>query len=159
MNTIEQLSPASRVWIYQSTRPFLPEEQQRISMETAAFARSWTAHNQQLKAWGGVVEDRFVVLMVDESMTNASGCSIDTSVHFIQELEKKFGLELFNRLLLTYKGDDGLHTIALDDLAKLYQTGGIDEDTLVVNTLVTDKADFDASFFQPLKENWAFGRV
>jgi len=159
MNTTEQLSPASRVWIYQSARPFAPEEQQRIAMETAAFARSWTAHNQQLKAWGGVVEDRFVVLMVDESMTNASGCSIDTSVHFIQELEKKFHLELFNRLLLTYKADDGLQTIALDELPKLFQSGAIQANTLVVNTLVSDKAAFDSSFFQPLKENWAFGRV
>ena len=86
MTTPEQLAAASKVWMYQSSRPLSPEEQQRINVEMQAFARQWTAHNQQLKAWGGVLEDRVLVLMVDETVAGASGCSIDKSVHFMQDL-------------------------------------------------------------------------
>ncbi|HPR28270.1 MAG: hypothetical protein H6548_11220 [Chitinophagales bacterium] len=159
MNDTNSLGPSSRVWIYHSNRPLTKEECTRVSMETAAFARKWTAHNQQLMAWGGVVEDRFVVLMVDESRTGASGCSIDSSVHFIQSLEQKFGLELFNRMLLTYKDEIGLHTITLSELHDALDDGKLSMDTIVANPLVATKQEFDAGFFAPLKDTWVANMV
>lgn len=159
MNDTNSLGPSSRVWIYHSNRPLTKEECTRVSMETAAFARKWTAHNQQLMAWGGVVEDRFVVLMVDESRTGASGCSIDSSVHFIQSLEQKFGLELFNRLLLSYRHGDGLQTIPMSELQHELQEGKLTMDTMVANTLVSTKKEFDAGFFAPLKDTWVANMV
>lgn len=88
MNLNTNYSPDSKVWIYQSSRPFTEEEISAINDQLAIFTKQWTAHNAQLQAQGNIIEDRLILLIVDETHTAASGCSIDTSVHFIKSLEK-----------------------------------------------------------------------
>jgi hypothetical protein len=39
-----------------------------------------------------------MVFMVNENMNEVSGCGIDKSVHFMQEIDKKYNLDAFNRL-------------------------------------------------------------
>ena len=97
---MENFSPQSKVWVYQSSRPFSDSEIIALNNKLKQFSVQWTAHNQQLLASGNVMYDRFIVLMVDESQTMASGCSIDTSVHFIKQLEQDYKIELFNRTIV-----------------------------------------------------------
>jgi hypothetical protein len=156
MTTPEQLAAASKVWMYQSSRPLSPEEQQRINVEMQAFSRQWTAHNQQLKAWGGVLEDRVLVLMVDETVAGASGCSIDKSVHFMQDLEAKFGIQLFDRMLLSFKNTDGnVETIPAAAISEKIEAGALQPHTPVINMLAASKAEIDTRFFIPFKDSWA----
>jgi hypothetical protein len=39
-----------------------------------------------------------VVFVVDQSITSASGCSVDSSVRFVKELGKELEIDFFNRL-------------------------------------------------------------
>jgi len=94
---VSALSPHSRVWVYQSSRPFTEEEVVNLNLDLAAFTLQWTAHNQQLAARGGVGYGRFVLLMVDESRGGGtSGCSIDKSVHFMQDLGEEYQVDFFD---------------------------------------------------------------
>ncbi len=154
VTTTETLSPTSRVWIYQADRPFSEEDLPAIRESIAAFARSWISHNRQLQAFGDVYHDRFVVLMVDESGADASGCSIDSSVHFLKRLGQQFGVDLFDRLRFSYFAQDEVHTVDRDTFAELYASGAIGDDTLVFDTLVNTREAFERSFLKPLKESW-----
>ena len=82
-----EFSSHSRVWIYQSDRKLTADEVVQIQMNLDNFTRSWTAHNNQLKAKAEIRYNRFLVLIVDESQAGASGCSIDKSVNFMKQLE------------------------------------------------------------------------
>ena len=70
----------------------------------------WAAHGNKLFGAGAVLDDYFLVLAVNEDMVAASGCSIDSSVHFVRSLEKEFGLDLFNRLNVLIE-DKGVKSI------------------------------------------------
>jgi hypothetical protein len=76
MNTF---SPDSKVWIYQSNRVFTEAENKLILDKATSFISDWTAHGKLLKASINSYYNRFLVLMVDETQANASGCGIDKS--------------------------------------------------------------------------------
>ena len=154
MNFDNNFSPDSKVWIYQSSRPFSADEINELNAMLSVFAKQWTAHNAQLKAEGIIIEDRLIMLIVDESQTAASGCSIDTSVHFIKSLEKKFGIDLFDRTLVNYYHDGSLFSTHLQDLPNLYATNVLSEDTAVLDPLVNSKSAFDANFKTTLGNSW-----
>jgi hypothetical protein len=150
----ENFSPQSKLWIYQCSRAFSENETPLLNDRLTVFAKQWTAHNQQLQAFGKVIEDRFILLMVDETQNDASGCSIDKSVHFLKELEKEFQVEFFNRMLLNYKADGKIITAEISDIQHLVQEGFIKEDTLVFNPLVSTKREYENTFLQPFHNSW-----
>ena len=159
VSTAETLSPSSRVWIYQADRPFDEEDLPRLRTQLRAFAEAWVSHNRQLKAFGEVYHNRFVVLMVDESKAGASGCSIDSSVHFLKRLGQEFGVDLFDRLRFSYLALDEVHTVDRNTFAELYASGAIQDETPVFDTLVDTREAFERSFLKPLKESWHFRLV
>src|ERR1700712_4667039 len=96
-------SENSRVWVYQSDRELTDNEALKIKVLLDNFATGWTAHNNQLKAKAEIRYNRFLILIVDEGQAGASGCSIDKSVHFMQQIEAQFGINLFDRFNLAYR--------------------------------------------------------
>jgi hypothetical protein len=151
---MQNFSPQSKVWVYQSNRAFTADEAQQLNTALDSFARQWAAHNIQLKAWAQVLHQRFVVLMVDETQTTASGCSIDTSVHFIKDIENKLGVQLFNRMLVAYMDGEELKTTTVNELEALIAVGQINANTTVFNNLVATKQQFDEQWQTPLAQSW-----
>lgn len=159
MLSINQFSPKSKVWIYQSSRIFNEEEIKQLNAKLKTFAKHWTAHNNQLKAFAEVLEDRFILLMVDETLTEASGCSIDTSIHFIQHIEKEFHTNCFDRKIVNFKSDNNIKMINLDELSSFVSDGLINESTIVFNPLVHTKKEFEEKFQAPLCNTWLMNFV
>ena len=99
----DELPEESRVWIYQSNRVFTVEELDFIRVNANDFLNNWTAHGANLQAAIDIPYDRFLVIALNESLQSASGCSIDSSVRFIQNLEKKLGIILLDKMNVTYR--------------------------------------------------------
>lgn len=154
MTVYESMSPASRVWIYQSNQPFVDEEVNEINDQIKNFVTHWVSHNQALKGFGKLFHNRFIVLMVDETQAGASGCSIDKSVHFIKAMGHHHGMDFFDRMNFAYQKDDQIQTAHRDQFAREYQDGIINDSTLVFDNLVKTKADFEEKWVLPLKESW-----
>lgn len=154
METPDQLSANTRVWIYQSNQPFKAEDEPQIKNHIKQFAQQWVSHNRQLKAFGDLVLRQFVVLMVDESQAGASGCSIDSSVRFIKGLQTEFGVDLFDRMTFTYLDGDEVVTADRASFAARYQAGEINDETLVFDTLVDSKHKFETGWIKPLGQSW-----
>ncbi len=154
MNIENNFSPNSKVWVYQSSRPFTADEIDDANELLSQFVKKWTAHNAQLHAAGKIIEDRLIMLIVDETHTAASGCSIDTSVHFIKSLENKFGIDLFDRTIVNFYNDGSLISAHLHELGDLYTSNVLNDDTLVIDPLVDSKAAFDSGFKTALRDSW-----
>ncbi len=149
-----EFSPASKVWVYQANRELSEQEVARLQPLLNQFASSWTAHNQQLKAATQVVYQRFIVLVVDESQAGASGCSIDKSVRFMQDVEQEFGINLFDRFNTAYVKGDKIQSATREELEELLRTGKITGETMVFNNLVNNLQDFETKWQVPLKNSW-----
>lgn len=148
------LPPTTRVWIYQSKRPFSQTETPQVKSEIQQFAQGWVSHNRQLRAHADVLHNQFLVLMVDESMADASGCSIDKSVHFMKQLGQAYNTDLFDRMTFAWKDGEEVKTASSDDFAMLYQNGEINDETLVFDNLVKTKGELEEKWLKPLNESW-----
>jgi hypothetical protein len=150
----ETYHPSSRIWIYQTDRTLSESEAESLKTDMGKFAVVWTSHNRALKAHGEVFHGRFLVLMVDESQAGASGCSIDKSVHFLQNMEDKYGISLFNRRQFAYWENNEVRSVSMEDLKTLYRAGEITGDTLVFDNLVKTKEEMENSWLKPLEASW-----
>nr|MBC7612229.1 ABC transporter ATPase [Pseudopedobacter sp.] len=144
----------SRVWVYQSNRVLSAEETETINNALINFIKSWTAHNQQLKAAFEIKYHRFLVLIVDETQAGASGCSIDKSVHLMKELQQQFHIDLFDRFNIAYKLDEEVKSAPKEAFEELIKTGAINANTIVFNNLVPDYGQYLEKWEVPLKDSW-----
>ncbi|WP_397447237.1 ABC transporter ATPase [Polaribacter sp. R77954] len=144
----------SRVWIYQSDREFTKQEIELISEKAEEFINSWTRHGDDLKGSFTIKYNQFLVLAVDESFNNVSGCSIDSSVRFVQELEQQFNIDLMNKMNVTFKDEQHINLVKLSDFQKFAKAQKITPETIVFNNMVNTKQDFENNWEVPAKQSW-----
>lgn len=144
----------SRVWIYQSNRPFPENEISNIQERLNKFCKDWQSHRKDLIAHGEILHNRFIILTVDERKAKASGCAIDESVRFMQGLEREYGVDLFDRMNFAYMDGETIKTAYRDEFIRLYKRGTINDNTLVFNNLVRTRADFEQNWKVQLKDTW-----
>lgn len=147
-------SPQSRVWVYVTERTLTDVEAALAQSELSRFVAQWTAHNAALHAAAEVWGHNFLILMVDETQAGASGCSIDKSVHFLEDLGRRLGVDCFARTRFAWKADNVLHLLSQADFAKEVQAGIVTPDTLVVNSLAQTKADLAERWLVPFGQSW-----
>ena len=156
MKIFESFTPSSRIWVYQSNRPFTLEEEKQLSIQVKQFTSNWTAHDDRLKADAEVLYHRFIVFAVDENVTLVSGCSIDKSLHFIKQAEKEFNIFLLNRQLIAYREGDKITSSPLNSFINLYKEGKVTDETNIFNNTVDTLVSFQTSWEIPLKNSWIF---
>lgn len=148
-------SPDSRVWVYTADRKLTDAESLFAQKNLDTFCQQWTAHNQALLAKAEVFENQFVILMVDESQAGASGCSIDKSVHFLEQLGEAIGADFFERMRFAWVDEQGNMQFAnRPEFVAFAREGRIGTDTLVADTLVQTKAQLAEKWLIPLRESW-----
>lgn len=148
------LSDTARVWIYPADRVIKDDEVAAISQQIDAFLEEWSTHGTPMKTYGNVFHSRFICIFNEESLTAASGCSIDSSVRFVRSLGEQYGIDFFNRTIQYYMDDaEQIHAIALDQLSDAYAAGHIQDATLFFDNLVATKGDFKSSWLRPLKDS------
>ena len=150
----KSLPDNSRVWIYQANRPFTPEEIQEISHKLDRFIEEWTAHGADLKAAYDIKYNRFITIALDQQLNAASGCSIDASVNFIQQLEKEYGVDLLDKMNVSYKQGEFIAYKSLSDFRKMAKQKAVSPNTIVFNNLVNNKAEYLSDWEVPASESW-----
>jgi len=148
------ISENSRVWIYQSDRPFTNEEEQAIQKILNDFTTEWQAHGHALAALAEIYYHQFIVLSVDEQIAGATGCSIDKSVHLMKELESKFNINLFDRFRMAYKSGEDIINCSREEFEERIKKGIVDGKTLVFNNLISRRKELETSWNIPLADSW-----
>lgn len=150
----ESLPESSRVWIYQANRSFTDAEQEEIKQRLEAFIEQWTAHGANLKASYEMRYKRFIILGLDQKMNAATGCSIDESVRFIQQLEKDYNVDLLDKMNVSYKQGEFVAYKTLIDFRKMAKDKAVSPNTIVFNNLVNNKAEYLSDWEVPASESW-----
>lgn len=150
----DTLHDNSRVWVYQSSREFNVEEVKAIEAKLKNFVNEWTRHGDDLKASFEIKYNHFIILAVDESFNQVSGCSIDASTHIFKQFENEFKVELLNKLNTAFKHGDHINVVSLADFQKYVKEDRIHQDTLVFNNMVQSKADLETLWEVPAIRSW-----
>ena len=149
-----ELAETSKVWIYQANRTFTVDELVEITRKLDGFITSWSAHGEGLKAGYDIKYNRFITIAVDNEHHSASGCSIDASVHFIQQLEKEYNVDLMDKMNVSFKNGEFVAYKHLTDFRKMVKNKSVSANTIVFNNLVTNKAEYESGWEVPMSESW-----
>lgn len=149
----DQLPDTSRLWVYQSNRAFTPGEEEMISSTLKSFCNRWEAHGNPLASSFKIEYHQFIVLAVDENVNEASGCSIDSSVRVLKDIQSQNTFDLLNRSIPFLQNEKiTLHSIA--EAKALVTSGQIAEDAPTFNNAVASKKDFLNGWKVSIKNSW-----
>src|SRR6186997_1136860 len=107
----------SRVWIYQCNRLFTLSEALEIEELLEEFTASWLSHGAVVTGYANLFFGQFIVIMADETATGVSGCSTDSSVRIIKEIEQKMHVQLFERQTLAFVVKEKIQLLPLSQLS------------------------------------------
>jgi hypothetical protein len=155
----ESFSPDSRVWIYQSSRLFSLSEAFEVEDMLNDFTSKWLSHGTPVKGAGYLFFGQFIILIADEKATGVSGCSTDSSVRLIKDIEQRFKVNMFDRTTLAFVVKDKLQLLPLSQLQYGIDNGFISADTIYFNNLVQTKEELENKWMIPVKDSWLAKKV
>ena len=155
----EDFSPGSRVWIYQCNRLLSMSEVLEADAILQEFLAQWNSHGAPVKGFASIFFGQFIIIMADEDVTGVGGCSTDSSVRVIKQLEQKFQVNLFDRQLLALVVKDKIQLLPLAQLKPAVNNGFVTGDTLYFNNTVPTKATLEEKWIIPVSESWLATRL
>lgn len=150
----DTISENSRLWIYQAERPLNENEVAFIHKSLKKFLTQWAAHGAPLQAAYKVAYDQFIIIAVDEGYNEASGCSIDASVHAMQEIANALQIDFFDRKNVAFLDGDKVFVESLNTIKEKVESGVITEDTKTFNNLVKSKKEMKEGWIVDAKDTW-----
>jgi len=146
----------ARIWIFGSDKPLSGAVADTLLAEVDSYLDQWKAHGFPLKAAREWRDNRFLIIGVDPTVEQASGCSIDGLFRSLQQMQKSIGAQLVGGGRVYYRDDAGAtHSVPRDEFSTLTSTGKIGPKTPVFDTSLTRLDSWRARFEQPLAERWA----
>jgi hypothetical protein len=150
----EQMPEYSRVWVYQADQQLNAEDEQVLRERLIRFCEGWNTHGNTMPTSFEVLANQILILAVDESGLGASGCSVDSSVRALRELEDQLQVNLTDQGKISLKKPSGeLKVIPALGVKARVTAGEIDLEAEVINPSVRTKADLK-NFWQPVRNSW-----
>lgn len=152
-------APDSRVWVYQSSRLFMLSEALQIEDLLNHFADNWKSHGAPVKGYGNLLFGQFIVLMADERATGVSGCSTDSSVRLIKQIEELYKVNMFDRTTLAFQLKDKIQMLPMAQLQYAIDNNFITPETIYFNNTVQTKEELENNWLVPVKDSWLAKRI
>lgn len=149
----------SRVWIYQASRLFSLGEALALEEKLNHFTQSWKSHGAPVKGAAFLFFGQFIVLLADETSVGVGGCSTDSSVRVIKEIEQEFKVNLFDRTQLAFVTKDKVQLLPLSQFNYALENGFIDLQTLYFNNTVGNKKELEENWIIPVEKSWLNRKV
>ena len=150
----QNLPNHSRIWIYQSDRKFNTQEVEFISEKAIKFIDQWTKHGSNLKGSYTLKYNQFLILAVAEGFNNVSGCSIDSSVRFVKELEKLLEVDMMNKMNISFKDGGHVNIVTMSDFKEFTKSNKITSETIVFNNMISTLEELETQWEVSLKNSW-----
>ena len=147
---MQSMHPESRMWFYGLAAPLTDQQAEVLKTLMSDFVGQWKAHGAQLAAAYRLIGNQCLILVVDERQQQATGCSIDKSVHLLMEFGQQYGIDFFNRMLVFTANENGIQAYTPTALKAALVGGQITPETPVMHTLGAS-----GTGMIPLKESWA----
>lgn len=146
----------ARIWVFGSDTPITGAVADSLLAEVDRYLDQWKAHGFPLKAAREWRENRFLIIGVDPTEEQASGCSIDGLFRALQQLQKTIGAQLLGGGRVFFRDQSGAtQSVPRDEFSSLAARGAIGPETPVFDTSVTRLDDWKTKFERPLANSWA----
>ena len=151
----DALPEHARLWIFAADRKLEPSEQRALEEAVEQGLAGWNAHGSPVH-WGySLVRDQFLLVGVDETHTALSGCSIDSAVRQIRDLEARLGVPLLDNGRVFYRDGSGIRVVSRNEFRALAERGAVDMETVVYNNVLATVGEFRRGGWEvPMRDSW-----
>lgn len=151
----DKMPAHSRIWVYQADRKFSPEELDWISPRLKAFCEQWNTHGSLMPTSFTIKFGQVIVLAVDESQLGASGCSIDSSVRTLREIQEQLHVNILDQGKVGFlQSEEHLEVSPFLGLKSKVSEGILTADSIVLNPVVQRKSDLEQNWLIAAKDSW-----
>jgi hypothetical protein len=151
----DQMPLHSRIWMYQADRKFSSEEKEFIFLQLTQFCQQWNTHGTSMPTSFDIKFDQIILLAVDETHLSASGCSIDSSVRAIRQIEEQLNINLLDQGKISYLNpNEELEVTSAFAVKSKIQEGAIVAETPIINPLVNKIEDLSSHWKIQANESW-----
>lgn len=152
----DALPDDARLWIFGAGRELSAEERETLLAAVDDFLEGWDAHGHPLRCARDWLEDRFLLVAVDERSAPPSGCSIDAMVRVLKEMEERLDVELTGHGPVFWRDEEGVvRRTPRTDFARMAKAGEVDPRTRVFDPTLTRVGEARAGAFEkPARESW-----
>ena len=144
----------AKVWVYQSSLELTDKDLSQIKEIGDFFLGQWESHNLPVRGSIDVHNNRFIVISAFSDEDAMCGKAQDSQMKLIKELEEVVEGKLTDRMLVFYQDENELKSFHFSELAELLSNNKITSDTIVFNSLVATKKEFESSWKGALKSTW-----
>ncbi len=150
----DQMPDYARVWVYQADHKLSSDDEQLVRDRMKSFCEGWNTHGNLMPTSFELIESQILILAVDESKLGASGCSIDSSVRTLRELESLLHINLTDQGKISLRKPSGdMKVVSALGIKSKVTSGEIDLETEVINPLIRVKSDLQ-NLWQPVRNSW-----
>ena len=144
-----------RLWVFGVADEMSADEREHFLTRVDAFLDEWAAHGSPLRCARDFRHDRFLLVAVDEASVPPSGCSIDSMVRLLKELESDLGTRLVDNTPVWFQDEEGVHRVSRPEFGRLAEEGVVDPETTVFDNTVTRVGQLEAGEWErPASESW-----
>lgn len=148
-----KLNKNSRIWIFQSVNEFSESTTELIKKEINTFLENWESHQKKFESSVIIKYNTFIIVAADDTNI-VSGCSIDSLIKFIKSLEKKYEIELLDKLNIKYRNEENIDTAELNDFKKICKNLNENQELIVFNNLVSNIHEFEKNWEVDIRISW-----
>ena len=152
----ESLPDDARLWVFGIERALAEGEQAMLHTAVDRFLEEWVAHGSPLTGASDLLEQRFLMVGVDEASIPPSGCSIDAMVRVLSALEETMGVALVDHGPVFYRSSSGdVRRVDRAEFRRLAEEGKVGPTTAVFDTTLTRVGRLrDGGWERPACETW-----
>ncbi|MEO7209730.1 MAG: hypothetical protein ABIY35_02200 [Chitinophagaceae bacterium] len=144
----------SRVWIYQSNRAFSVFEENELNGILSNFIAQWNTHGNEVSGFGHLFFNWFIILMADETKFGVSGCSTDSSIRLIKQIENKFNVQLLDRLTPAIIIENKILLRPVPEIKKDLAENKISKNSIYFNNTVLNKKELREKWLLTIEQGW-----
>ena len=138
----------ARIWIYGSDMELSLDDQNSITDILEVYLENWEYHKNPIKSSVTILENHFIIIALDEKISQIGGCSIDELHRVMQTIEERFSISLFNRLNVFCKIKDVIKCFPVKTLKEVANL-----DTLFFDLTIQKKMEIE-TFLKPIQNGW-----
>src|SRR3954467_5377495 len=132
------LPDTARIWIFGSDKPLVGAVVDTLLAQVDSFLDQVKAHGFPLRAAREWRDDRFLVVGIDPTAEQASGCSIDGLFRALQQIQKAIGAQIVGGgRVFSRDGSGKTQATTRDELGALKAKGIVNPRTPVFDTSLT----------------------
>ena len=155
--TFNELPDTASLYIFGVVEPFNTKQLSLLHDHMSRFSEQWAAHKKEVTAGWDMRYERFILIGVDENVTELSGCSKDSMANALRQYSSESGAVVSTgSSQIFYRNElNEIQCVSRDEFKSLANGSIIDEDTIVFDLTIQTISEFRQGKWElPVKEAW-----